>query len=85
MDTTDFKLGDRVICLEGFDTGDSRASGGGYGYKPGFAFIVESIMNSDSLGQCCFRENYEGGVWGKALKLYNPVNAMYERLLKTRK
>jgi hypothetical protein len=67
---SDFKVGDRVICLPGFTQSDNGPDRGGDGYKVGKNFIILRFSNCNGY-EIAWPLDGGNGIYTQAIKLYN--------------
>lgn len=71
MEDAKYKVGDKLICIPGFD---KPKKDGGAGYQVGRIFTVERITtdrhSDDFIYWPVEKEPNDNGVYGKAVKLY---------------
>lgn len=68
-----FKVGDLVRCKPGFQKGDCKGLGGGFGYKSGREFEIVRIqiasINREETYYVVCDDSSIGGIWIHALEL----------------
>ncbi len=72
----EYKIGDRVICIPGFDVYDDDGdNNGGFGYEEGKVFIIGSIREDtgDNNFTAIWPDDGPYGVYQQAVRLYNPI------------
>ena len=70
MDKAKYKVGDMLICINGFEDGlqgEENPMYGGAGYKPGKVFVVNNIVGGEKERWIYFPEDGGSGVFENAL------------------
>ena len=66
----EFKIGDKVQCISGFQSKDSFGLNyGGHGYSEGYIFIIQRITGIKKDNDIVIWPEGVGGIFPKALRL----------------